>query len=475
VNDNSLANYHCGLIVLFLFATAAILAQDKPNVVLMLADNVGYGDIGAFQGGEIRGMPTPRIDGLSNEGLTLTQFLTEPGCTPSRAGLNTGRYAHRSGLGSIIAGGTPNTLQEDEITLAELFKSQGYATAMVGKWHLGAEEQSLPVNQGFDEYKVGVLETTDGTLYRPNMEIAGLPAALIDATAPWIWEGDTKSGLKKIREYTVEYRKQVEGDIARASIDFIQKLANKDQPFFLYVGFTHSHYPCVTAPEFEGKSPAGPYGDAIMELDYRTGEVLDAITAAGIEEKTIVIWISDDGASPLTGPPGSRGGSNGIWASNGMVSIHDFFPTLATIIGADIPTDRAIDGIDQTDFFLGKQENSNRESLLTFLGTEIVAVRWKHFRIYPKQFIETEGIPPMTGIFGARTDGIPPMTGIFGARTETNGFPLIINLFADHKEEFNIAADHAFVIGPYIKAIVAYKKSLVKDPNPPAFSLTKFD
>jgi arylsulfatase len=488
VNDNSLANYHCGLIVLFLFATAAILAQDKPNVVLMLADNVGYGDIGAFQGGEIRGMPTPRIDGLSNEGLTLTQFLTEPGCTPSRAGLNTGRYAHRSGLGSIIAGGTPNTLQEDEITLAELFKSQGYATAMVGKWHLGAEEQSLPVNQGFDEYKVGVLETTDGTLYRPNMEIAGLPAALIDATAPWIWEGDTKSGLKKIREYTVEYRKQVEGDIARASIDFIQKLANKDQPFFLYVGFTHSHYPCVTAPEFEGKSPAGPYGDAIMELDYRTGEVLDAITAAGIEEKTIVIWISDDGASPLTGPPGSRGGSNGIWAgelgdgregslrtpamirwpgkikpskSNGMVSIHDFFPTLATIIGADIPTDRAIDGIDQTDFFLGKQENSNRESLLTFLGTEIVAVRWKHFRIYPKQFIETEGIPPMTGIFGART--------------ETNGFPLIINLFADHKEEFNIAADHAFVISPYIKAIVAYKKSLVKDPNPPAFSLTKFD
>jgi len=120
VNNNSLANYHCRLIVLFLFAAAANLAQDKPNVILMLADNVGYGDIGAFQGGEIRGMPTPRIDGLSSEGLTLTQFLTEPGCTPSRAGLNTGRYAHRSGLGSIIAGGTPNTLQADEITLAEL-------------------------------------------------------------------------------------------------------------------------------------------------------------------------------------------------------------------------------------------------------------------------------------------------------------------------------------------------------------------
>jgi len=135
MNINSFANSLRGIIVLLLFTFAVTLAQDKPNVILMLADNVGYGDIGSFQGGEIRGMPTPRIDGLSSEGLKLTQFLTEPGCTPSRAGLNTGRYAHRSGLGSIIAGGTPNTLQEDETTLAELFKSQGYATAMVGKWH----------------------------------------------------------------------------------------------------------------------------------------------------------------------------------------------------------------------------------------------------------------------------------------------------------------------------------------------------
>jgi arylsulfatase len=476
------------LLLMLAFQQAYAQSSNKPNVVLMLADNVGYGDIGAFQGGEIRGMPTPRIDQLANEGLTLTQFLTEPGCTPSRAGLNTGRYAHRSGLGSIIVAGTPNTLLAEEVTIAELFKSQGYATGLVGKWHLGAEEQSLPVNQGFDEYKVGVLETTDSTLYRPNMARAGMSEAAINAAAPKIWEGDAKNGLKPVREYTVEYRKQVEGDIAKASIKFIKEQSKKTEPFFLYVGFTHSHYPTVTAPEFAGKSPAGPYGDAIMELDYRTGEILDAITAAGIEDNTIVIWISDDGASPLTGPSASRGGSNGMWAgelgdgregslrtpamikwpgkikpskSNGMVSIHDFFPTLATIIGADVPDDRAIDGIDQSDFFLGKQKNSNRESLLTFLGDELVAVRWRHFRMYPKQFIETEGIPPMTGIFGART--------------ETNGFPVIINLFADHKEEFNIGADHAFVIGPYMRAIAAYKKSLIEDPNPKAFSLTDFN
>jgi arylsulfatase len=391
-------------------------------------------------------------------------------------------------LGSIIVAGTPNTLLAEEITMAELFKSRGYATAMTGKWHLGSEEQSLPTNQGFDEYRVGVLETTDSTLYRPNMLRAGFPPSVIDAIAPKIWEGDAKNGLKPVREYTVEYRKQVEGDIAKASIEFIEKLSKKNKPFFLYVGFTNSHYPSVTAPEFEGKSPAGPYGDAIMELDYRTGEVLDAIKAAGIEDNTIVIWISDDGASPLTGPSASRGGSNGIWTgelgdgregslrtpamikwpgkikpskSNGMVSIHDFFTTLGSIIGADIPDDRAIDGVDQTDFFLGKQNHSNRESLLTFLGDEIVAVRWRHFRIYPKQF--------------TATPGIPPMTGIFGARMETNGYPIVINLFADHKEEFNILADHAFVLGPYMKIIGDYKKSLVKDPNPPAFSLTDFN
>ncbi len=453
-----------------------------------MADNVGYGDIGAFQGGEIRGMPTPRIDKLANEGLTLTQFITEPGCTPSRAGLMTGRYAHRSGLGSIIVAGTPNTLEANEITMAELFKSVGYNTAMTGKWHLGSEEQSLPVNQGFDEYKVGVIETTDGTLYRPNMKRAGFPEAVIAKAAPQIWEGDAKNGLNPVREYTVEYRKQVEGDIAKASIEFINKLSKKKDPFFLYVGFTHSHYPSVTAPEFENKSPAGPYGDAIMELDYRTGEILDAIKAAGIEDDTIVIWVSDDGASSLTGPSASRGGSNGMWASelgdgregslrtpamikwpgkikpsksNGMVSIHDFFTTLGNIIGADIPTDRAIDGIDQTDFFLGKQQHSNRQSVISFLGDEIVAVRWKHFRIYPKNFI--------------RTEGTPSMTGIFGARTETNGYPVLFNLFNDPQEQHNILADHAFVLGPYMKIIGAYKQSLIKDPNPKPISLTKFD
>jgi arylsulfatase A-like enzyme len=161
--------YRSIMLSLFLLTSLQVHAQsgEMPNVVMMVADNVGYGDIGgAFQGGEIRGMPTPNIDQLANEGMVLTQFITEPGCTPSRAGLNIGRYAHRAGLGSIIVKGTPNTLADEEITIAELFKSRGYKTAITGKWHLGSEEQSWPTSHGFDEYRVGVLETSDSALYR---------------------------------------------------------------------------------------------------------------------------------------------------------------------------------------------------------------------------------------------------------------------------------------------------------------------
>ena len=379
------------ILVPTLLATAAA-AADKPNVVLMLADNVGWGDIGAYGGGEMRGMPTPRIDSIAAEGLHMTQFLVAPGCTPSRAALMLGRYAGRAGLGTIIIGGTPNTLQAGEITMAEMFKSQGYATGMTGKWHLGSEEQSWPTKQGFDEYKVGVIETTDGTLYRGHMERQQMPDDFIEAVVPRVWESDKNGDLKPVREYTVEYRAQVESDIADASVDYIKRQAKGDKPFFLFIGWTHAHYPNVPADEFVGKA-GHPYGDAIMELDYRTGQVLDALKEAGIEDNTIVIWISDNAnGNSQTMPLGFVGANNGPFRgelgdalegslrvpgmikwpgkisprkSNGMVSIHDFYPTLAAIVGGEMPKDRAIDGIDQSDFFLGKQDDSNREHLIT--------------------------------------------------------------------------------------------------------------
>ena len=463
------------------------MATNKPNVVLMLSDNIGYGDIGAFQGGEVRGCPTPNLDSIASEGLILTQSLVEAACTPSRAALMTGRYSPRCGLGNIIVGGTPNTLSADEVTMAALFKSQGYATAMTGKWHLGAEEQSWPTNHGFDEYRVGVIETSDSTLYRPQMERMGYSEAEIETHVPWIWEGDAKNGLKKTHEYTVEVKSHIEDDIAEFATGYIQSHANAEAPFFLFIGWTQTHYPNVTSPAFTGKSRIGDYGDALLQHDHAVGEVLKAIKKAGIEDNTIVIYLSDNGATPLEGPARYRGGSNGMYSgelgdaregsirtpgmikwpgkipvrkSNGMVSIHDFFPTLAKIIGAEVPQDRPIDGHDQSDFFFGKQQDSNREGLLTFLGEEIIGVRWRQYRFYPKSFVPS--------------GGNPSMPGAAGNRLETGGFPDFYNIELDPREERNLASFSGWTIPGYMKVVAEYLATLKEHPNPKAISLTDF-
>ena len=471
--------------VLCLTGIPGIANAAAPNVVLMLADNVGWGDIGAYGGGEMRGMPTPRIDSIAAQGLQMTQFLVEPGCTPSRAALMLGRYPIRAGLGTIIIGGTPNTLQANEFTLAEMFKSRGYATGMAGKWHLGSEEQSWPTRQGFDEYRVGVIETSDGTLYRGHMERAGVAEAAIKKTVPMIYESDDNGELKAVREYTVDYRREVEGDIAKASVDYIKRHAAADKPFFLYVGWTHSHYPSVTPPEFTGKS-SHAYGDLIMELDYRTGQVLDAIEQADIEDNTIVLWLSDNSATPTGSPMAYPGGNNGPFRgelgdalegslrvpgmikwpgeiapgkSNEMVSIHDILPTLARIIDAKLPTDRFYDGVDQSDFLLGKQAASNRDHLVTFLNNELAAVRWRHYRIYPKSF--------------GRSFTNPSQEGGLGIRLLNNELPDLYNIEMDPREQINITADNAWVFRQYLRIVGDYKKSLEKFPNPPGVSLTE--
>ena len=186
------------------------------------------------------------------------------------------------------------------------------------------------------------------------------------------------------------------------------------------MGWSHVHYPGLSHPDFVGKSSSGPYGDMVMELDYRTGQVMNAIKDAGIEDNTIVIWLSDNGPVQAQGTNSDfMGSSAGPWrgeigdalegslrvpgiikwpskikpsVSNGMVSIHDFMPSLAAVIGADMPQDRAIDGVNQMGLFTG-QNKSARESLITFIDGEVAAVRWKHWRIYPRQFTNSDGTP----------------------------------------------------------------------------------
>jgi len=475
----------CTIFVL-LFLTVPAFAGDKPNVVLMLADNLGYGDVSSYNGGLRGGMRTPRIDHLASEGMRFTQFLVEPGCTPSRAGLLTGRYSVRSGLSLIIAPGGVNTLQPEEVTLGELFKSVGYGTTYIGKWHLDAESKSQPQNQGFDQWLVGFSGTSDVVFYPETMKEAAAPEALRKALEYWIVEAKGPGEPERLRLYDKEYRKQIEGDIAKASVDYIKQQSAARKPFFLMVGWTRPHFPNDVGQEFSGKSGVGKYGDSVVELDHRTGEVLDAIKEAGIENNTIVIFVSDNG------PTTTGGGNDELYAgdtgpfrgelgdayegsirtvgmikwpdrikssvSNEMFAIHDFLPTLAEIIGAEVPTDRLIDGVDQSAFLLGKQDKSNRDHLLTFIGDRLVAVRWKQWRMYPVEFLGTRGNPSTAGYVGTIR--------------ETAGYPQAYNIEADPKEEVNVIHTNGWLVAPYLQLVNQYLESLKEHPNPPAPNLT---
>jgi arylsulfatase len=380
------------ILVASLWLPCGSLAKEKPNIVFMMADNLGYGDVGIYGGGELRGAPTPRIDQLAREGLRLTQFLVEPGCTPSRAATMTARYSVRSGLSLVIVPGTPNTLAADEITMAEVLKSVGYDTAYFGKWHLGAESQSLPHSQGFDTF-YGIPNTTDETLYVPTSteNKAPLPRGFSE---PSIIRGNAGGELSRVKPYNLETRRQIDVELADMSVDYIERQAKADNPFFLFIAWTRPHYPNLTSPEFEGASRIGDYGDSLMELDHNTGRIVDAITKAGIKDKTIVVFMSDNGpmrtntwpdsgsAGPFRGELGDplEGSIRTIgmirWpgrikpgVSNEMFSTMDFMPTFARITGAKMPKDRPIDGVDQLDFLLGKQRRSNREHLIITSST----------------------------------------------------------------------------------------------------------
>jgi arylsulfatase len=461
---------------------------EKPNVVLMLADNLGFGDVSAYNLGIRGGFRTPRIDQLAGEGMQLTQFLVEPGCTPSRAGLQTGRYSVRLGLSLIIAPGGVNTLQDEEITLGELFRSAGYSTTYVGKWHLDAGSHSQPQNQGYDQWLSGFTGSTDAVLYGQQMEQFNAPQRLRESIVYSVMEAKGPGEAKRIRPYDLEYRKQIEADMADAAVNYIKNQARSETPFFLMIGWSRPHFPNDTSVEFAGRSGAGKYGDSVVELDYRTGQVLDAIKEAGIEDDTIVIFVSDNGAT-LTAVRNDElfGGDNGPFrgelgdgyegsirtvgmirwpgkikpgVSNEMFALHDIFPTLASIIGARVPQDRPIDGVDQSDFLLGKQQKSNREHLLTFVGDRIIAVRWRQWRLYPVEM--------------GSANSNPATAGMLGTTIETAGYPEVYNIEADPKEKVNVVIQNGWLVVPYLQIINEYLASLVEYPNSPAPTLTDF-
>jgi len=479
-------------------SASAQAPQQKPNVVFVLADNVGYGDLGPYGGGEVRGAPTPRIDQLAREGLRLTQYLVEPGCTPSRAALMTGQYSIRNGLSLVIVPGSESTLSKRAVTMGELFKGAGYATAIFGKWHLGAEPQSLPTNHGFDEfYGIPPDISWDSATYVDTMILThsmNAPPAELLAKGPQIVEATAGGPLRTVKPYTREVRAEIDTELVAKSIDFMKRQTAAGKPFFLYLPFSMGHFPNLPSKEFAGRSQIGQYGDKLMEGDYHVGQILDTLKDLGIDDNTLFVFASDNGpqgetaremgnqGTPDMGNSGPFRGELGEategsvrtfcfvrWpgkvkpgtTSNAMVSIMDFFPTFARLIDSKVPTDRPIDGVDQTDVLLGNSATGNRDSLLTFIGADMVAVRWKQWRMYFTD-VHPTGIGPQR------------QPGMFSASAPMAGYPKIYNIQMDPHEDLQVGALFGWTGGPMLEEVAKYEETLKKYPNPPPGNLTKF-
>lgn len=472
--------------------------QQKPNVVFILADNVGYGDLGSYGGGELRGAPTPRLDQLAREGLRLTQFLVEPACTPSRAALMTGQYSIRNGLSLVLVPGSANSLSASAFTMGDMFHSIGYATAIFGKWHLGEDPHSLPTAHGFDEY-YGIPPglSWDASMYVDEMTLShatDMPHESLLARGPQIVEGTLGGPLHNVKPLTLEVRAEIDNELTDRSIDFIKRQHAAGKPFFLYLPFSMGHFPNLPSKQFAGKSRIGHYGDKLMEGDYHVGQVLDTLRDLRIDENTIVIFASDNGpqgetvrelgnlATPDMGNSGPFRGELGEategairtcaivhWpghiaagtTSYAMFSIMDFLPTLASIVGGKMPTDRPIDGVDQSDVLFGKSAVGHREQLLSFIGPDLVAVRWKQFRAYFTDMHSTGEGPQRLG-------------GIASADAPMAGYPRVYNIEADPHEDLNIATLNGWLADPTLRAVMEYERSVKEYPNPPAPNVTRF-
>jgi arylsulfatase len=433
-----------------------------PNVVLVLADNLGWGELGCYGGGALRGAPTPRIDRLASEGLLLQNFNIESDCVPTRSALMTGRHPIRTGALQSVPAGLPQGIIPWEITLAQLFAGQGYATAIHGKWHLGDRPGRYPTDRGFDEW-YGIPRTTNESTFTstPGYDPEVVPL-------PYVMQGRKGEPARNVKVYDLEARRRIDAELIDRARAFIRSRAGAKQPFFAYVPLTQLHYPTLPHPDFAGKTGAGDFADSMAEMDHRVGEILDEVEALGIAAQTLVIFASDNGPEfrrPWRGTAGPWMGTyhtameGGLRApcivrwpgqvpagrvTNEIVHVTDLYATLARVAGAKLPADRPIDGVDQLDFLLGKQEKSSREGFVFYIKDELRAAKWRDWKMH--LVWETE-----------------PNVGPVHLET-----PWLFNLTRDPKEETDLNPQESWARRPLRVMIEEFRASLKAHPPIPA-------
>lgn len=369
----------------------------RPNFIILFADDLGYGDLGCYGHDQIR---TPNLDRLAAEGARLTSYYAAASvCTPSRVGLLTGRYPMRAGQPNNFGPDSPSGLRASEVLLPQLLKPLGYRTMIIGKWHLGHQPREfLPTSRGFDHYF--------GLPYSNDM----IPPFVKTERPLMLYrDADTVEAVTDQARLTERYTNE--------AVKFIKAGGAADQPFFLYVPYAMPHLPLAVSPERRGKSPAGLYGDVIEEVDWSAGEILRAVRERGIEQDTMILFLSDNGPwndlPPRmlqkgnewwhTGSPGplrgSKGGSYeggfrvpGIARWTGRIPAGqvlremacglDWFPTIAAAAGAKLPEGRVYDGFDLMPM-LSQRAASPRREFFYFVGPALHGVRqgaWKYRR-----------------------------------------------------------------------------------------------
>ncbi len=451
-----------GVSIILRDASAAETA--KPNIVLIFTDDQGYNDVGCFGSTKIK---TPNLDRMAAEGLRLTSFYAQPVCGVSRAALMTGSYPIRVG--------EPGNLKQlhtvphpEEVTMAEVLKSAGYATGIIGKWHLGNngdgpggfDPATMPNAQGFD-YFYGTPRFNGFTVF--------------------VEDTPMRSPIMRNQEIVVEAVESwdhITADYTKEAIQYIDQ--HQDEPFFLYLAHNLPHIPVGASENFKGKSEYGPYGDTIEEIDWSTGQILDHLKKLGIDDNTLVVFTSDNGpwiettkgmtpngapfiprnhsgtADPLRGwkmsawEGGSRVPFIARWpgkvkanrVSDELLSTMDLLPTFAKLAGAELPSDRTLDGSDATAFLLGNTEDSPREDYFYYAGCLLTGVRdgqWKLVRQRPEN---------------------PPGTGWWGRMIEAVEETQLFDLDADPGETTNVASEHPEVLERLMKRIQFARQEL---------------
>ena len=438
---------------------------DRPNIIYFHVDNLGYGELGCYGGGLLRGADTRRIDQFATEGFRLLNYAPEAQCTASRSALLTGRHAIRSGTHTVaLAGSEGSGLVAWERTLGDLFSGAGYATMCMGKWHVGDGDGRWPTDHGFDEWygpphTYDEAEWENDPLYDPKRD-----------PVSHMLEGRKGEKVRKAQQLTFDLKRNCDAEYKKRALRFIEQQAAAKRPFFLYFNHSLMHIPVVPRDEYRGKSGNGNWADCLLELDGDFGEFLDKIDALALRDKTIVIFAGDNGNEEYISHRGTGGYFEGSYftgmeaalrtpciarwpgkiaagrTSNDIVHITDWFATLLTMASIPVPDDRVIDGKDQSAFLAGKQEKSSREGFIYWNGERMYGVKWQNFKLVfvQQKYLSDPGLPL--------------------------GNPHVVNLLTDPKERepFDPANLHSWTMAHFGRLLGEFQKSVAREPLIPA-------